>query len=62
MALRSGRAIRFNESTVRPMGRTATGVRGVTLAHDKDEVVGMIAVDDPSATVMVVSEIGRAHV
>ncbi|MES2418910.1 MAG: DNA gyrase subunit A [Bacteroidota bacterium] len=58
MALRSGRAIRFNESTVRPMGRTATGVRGVTLAHDKDEVVGMIAINDPSATVLVVSEKG----
>lgn len=58
MALRSGRAIRFNESTVRPMGRTATGVRGVTLAHDKDEVVGMIAVEDSSATVLVVSEKG----
>ncbi|RZM27997.1 MAG: DNA gyrase subunit A [Pedobacter sp.] len=58
MALRSGRAIRFNESTVRPMGRTATGVRGVTLAHDKDEVVGMIAVDDPEVTVLVVSEKG----
>jgi DNA gyrase subunit A len=58
MALRSGRAIRFNESTVRPMGRTATGVRGVTLAHEKDEVVGMIAVDDAAATVMVVSEKG----
>ncbi|MFI5453145.1 DNA gyrase subunit A [Pedobacter sp. UC225_61] len=58
MALRSGRAIRFNESTVRPMGRTATGVRGVTLAHDKDEVVGMIAIDDASATVLVVSEKG----
>ena len=58
MALRSGRAIRFNESTVRPMGRTATGVRGVTLANDKDEVVGMIAVEDSSATVLVVSEKG----
>ncbi|WP_199138108.1 DNA gyrase subunit A [Pedobacter sp. ASV12] len=58
MALRSGRAIRFNESTVRPMGRTATGVRGVTLAHDQDEVVGMIAVDDKEATVLVVSEKG----
>ncbi|MEJ7559403.1 MAG: DNA gyrase subunit A [Pedobacter sp.] len=58
MALRSGRAIRFNEATVRPMGRTATGVRGVTLAHDKDEVVGMIAVEDSSATVLVVSEKG----
>ncbi len=58
MALRSGRAIRFNEEKVRPMGRTATGVRGVTLAHDKDEVVGMIAVNDPGATVLVVSEKG----
>jgi DNA gyrase subunit A len=58
MALRSGRAIRFNERTVRPMGRTATGVRGVTLAHDKDEVVGMIAIDSPDATVLVVSEKG----
>lgn len=58
MALRSGRAIRFNESTVRPMGRTATGVRGVTLAHDKDEVVGMIAVESTDATILVVSEKG----
>ena len=58
MALRSGRAIRFNESTVRPMGRTATGVRGVTLGHDKDEVVGMIAVDNAEATILVVSEKG----
>ncbi|MNK03361.1 DNA gyrase subunit A [compost metagenome] len=58
MALRSGRAIRFNEKTVRPMGRTATGVRGVTLAHDKDEVVGMIAVDSSDATILVVSEKG----
>lgn len=58
MALRSGRAIRFNESTVRPMGRTATGVRGITLAHDKDEVIGMIAVDNQDATILVVSEKG----
>ncbi|SDF72317.1 DNA gyrase subunit A [Pedobacter terrae] len=58
MALRSGRAIRFNESTVRPMGRTATGVRGVRLAHDQDEVVGMIAVNNPEVTVLVVSEKG----
>jgi DNA gyrase subunit A len=58
MALRSGRAIRFNESTVRPMGRTATGVRGVKLAHDKDEVVGMISIDSPEATILVVSEKG----
>lgn len=58
MALRSGRAIRFNESTVRPMGRTATGVRGVTLAHAKDEVIGMISVNNPEVTVLVVSEKG----
>lgn len=58
MALRSGRAIRFNESTVRPMGRTATGVRGVTLASEKDEVVGMIAINSPEVTVLVVSENG----
>jgi len=58
MALRSGRAIRFNESTVRPMGRTATGVRGITLDGPNDEVVGMISVDSPEVTVLVVSEKG----
>ncbi|RDC57674.1 DNA gyrase subunit A [Pedobacter chinensis] len=58
MALRSGRAIRFNEKTVRPMGRTATGVRGVRLANEQDEVVGMIAVNNPEVTVLVVSEKG----
>lgn len=58
MALRSGRAIRFNESTVRPMGRTATGVRGVTLAGPDDEVVGMISVNNSETTVLVVSEKG----
>lgn len=58
MALRSGRAIRFNESTVRPMGRTATGVRGITLDSDEDEVVGMIAINSPETTVLVVSEKG----
>lgn len=58
MALRSGRAIRFNESAVRPMGRTAAGVRGIRLAHNDDEVVGMISVDDPSDTILVVSENG----
>ncbi|GGE20745.1 DNA gyrase subunit A [Sphingobacterium cellulitidis] len=58
MALRSGRAIRFNESTVRPMGRTATGVRGITLASEKDEVVGMISVNNQETTVLVVSEKG----
>jgi len=58
MALKSGRAIRFNESTVRPMGRTATGVRGISLDNEADEVVGMIAIDDPETTVLVVSEKG----
>ncbi len=58
MALRSGRAIRFNESKVRPMGRTATGVRGIYLDTDNDEVVGMISVNDPETTVLVVSEKG----
>jgi DNA gyrase subunit A len=58
MALKSGRAIRFNESTVRPMGRTATGVRGITLDDENDEVVGMISIDNPETTVLVVSENG----
>ncbi|MFB9844481.1 DNA gyrase subunit A [Mucilaginibacter ginsenosidivorans] len=58
MALKSGRAIRFNESTVRPMGRTATGVRGISLEDDNDEVVGMISIDNPETTVLVVSEKG----
>ena len=58
MALRSGRAIRFNESTVRPMGRTATGVRGIRLAHDKDEVVGMVSIENSESTILVVSEKG----
>ncbi len=58
MALQSGRAIRFNESTVRPMGRTATGVRGISLDSEKDEVIGMIAIDDKETTVLVVSEKG----
>jgi DNA gyrase subunit A len=58
MALKSGRAIRFNEAKVRPMGRTATGVRGITLEDDNDEVVGMISIDNPETTVLVVSEKG----
>jgi DNA gyrase subunit A len=59
MANRNGRAIRFNESKVREMGRTATGVRGMMLDDDGDEVVGMIAVPNPtSETILVVSEQG----
>ena len=58
MALKSGRAIRFNESTVRPMGRNASGVRGIRLASDSDEVVGMICINDPEISILVVSEKG----
>lgn len=60
LAVRSGRAIRFNETTVRPMGRTASGVRGITLDSDKDEVIGMVVVDpeDATQTILVVSENG----
>jgi DNA gyrase subunit A len=59
LALKSGKCIRFEESKTRPMGRNASGVRGITLAHDKDEVVGMIAVEKPEEeTVLVVSENG----
>ncbi|MEO9533207.1 MAG: DNA gyrase subunit A [Crocinitomicaceae bacterium] len=58
MALKSGKAIRFNEEKVRSMGRTASGVRGVTLASDKDEVVGMICVESEDANVLVVSSNG----
>ena len=58
LAVKSGKAIRFEEEKVRPMGRTASGVRGVTLANDKDEVVGMICVNDFESDVLVVSENG----
>ena len=60
IANRNGRAIRFNENTVRAMGRTATGVRGFRIDEDgQDEVVGMICVNDPEReTVLVVSENG----
>ena len=58
MALRSGRAIRFNESTVRPMGRTTTGVRGITLGGKTDEVIGMICVNSSEESILVVSEKG----
>lgn len=60
IATRNGRAIRFNESNVRAMGRTATGVKGVTLDGESDEVVGMICVwqQDMDKTILVVSEKG----
>ena len=58
LAVKSGKAIRFEESKTRPMGRTASGVRGITLANDNDEVVGMIAVNDNESNILVVSEKG----
>lgn len=58
LAVKSGKAIRFEESKTRPMGRSASGVRGITLTNDQDEVVGMIAVDDQEANVLVVSANG----
>lgn len=58
LATKSGRAIRFNEEKVRPMGRNASGVRGVTLLSEMDEVVGMVCVKDNTSTVLVVSEKG----
>ncbi|HEY9082197.1 MAG TPA: DNA gyrase subunit A [Vicingaceae bacterium] len=58
LALKSGKAIRFNESTTRPMGRNASGVRGIRLANEKDAVIGMIAINDKSRNILVVSENG----
>ncbi len=59
MALKSGKAIHFSESAVRSMGRGASGVRGITLANPKDEVIGMICIQDSTVdTVLVVSEKG----
>ncbi|QNF34963.1 DNA gyrase subunit A [Adhaeribacter swui] len=58
MALKSGRAVRFNEDKVRSMGRNAAGVRGVTLANEQDKVVGMVCVSDPNMNLLVVSEKG----
>ena len=59
MANRNGRAVRFDESSIRTMGRVATGVRGMRLDGDDDEAIGMIVVNDASTeTVMVVSENG----
>ena len=58
LAVKSGKAIRFEESKTRPMGRGASGVRGITLNNDNDEVVGMVAVNDMDANILVVSENG----
>ena len=58
LALKSGKAIRFEEAKTRPMGRGASGVRGITLNHDNDEVIGMVAVNDMDSNILVVSENG----
>ncbi len=58
LAVRSGKAIRFNEKKVRPIGRTASGVRGVTLDNDNDEVIGMVCVQDQNEDILVISENG----
>ncbi len=58
LAVRSGKAIRFNEKIVRPIGRTASGVRGVTLGSESDEVIGMVCVHDENEDILVISENG----
>jgi len=58
LAVKSGKAIRFEESKTRPMGRGASGVRGIRLKNELDEVVGMISVNDMDANILVVSENG----
>ncbi len=58
IAVKSGKAIRFEESKTRPMGRGASGVRGIRLANENDEVVGMVSVNDFDANILVVSENG----
>ncbi|MAH20337.1 MAG: DNA gyrase subunit A [Flavobacteriaceae bacterium] len=58
LALKSGKAIRFEEAKTRPMGRGASGVRGITLAHHEDAVIGMISVNDMESNILVVSENG----
>ncbi|MGB1113885.1 MAG: DNA gyrase subunit A [Flavobacteriaceae bacterium] len=58
LAVKSGKAIRFEENKTRPMGRGASGVRGITLAGAQDEVIGMVSVNDMDANILVVSENG----
>ncbi len=58
LALKSGKAIRFEEAKTRPMGRNASGVRGIRLANETDEVIGMISVNDMESNILVVSENG----
>ena len=58
MGLKEGKAIRFHESTVRAVGRTAQGVKGVTLGSENDQVIGMVCVSNPEQDILVVSEKG----
>ncbi len=58
LAVKSGKMVRFEEGKTRPMGRSASGVRGITLQDDKDECIGMISVNDMSSEILVVSENG----
>jgi DNA gyrase subunit A len=58
IAVRSGKLVRFEEGKTRPMGRSASGVRGITLADEKDEVIGMVSVNDMNSEILVVSEKG----
>lgn len=58
IGLKSGKAIRFRENTVRAVGRGASGVKGITLAGPDDEVIGMVCVEDPMSSILVVSDKG----
>ena len=58
IAVKSGKMVRFEESKTRPMGRTASGVRGITLRDESDEVIGMVSVNDMSSEILVVAENG----
>ena len=58
LAVKSGKLVRFEETKTRPMGRTASGVRGITLKDDTDEVIGMVTVNDMSSEILVVAENG----
>ncbi|ARN76626.1 DNA gyrase subunit A [Nonlabens spongiae] len=58
LGAKSGKAIRFDESKTRPMGRNASGVRGIKLADENDEVIGMVSVNDMDSNILVVSEKG----
>lgn len=58
IAVKSGKLVRFEEGKTRPMGRSASGVRGITLRDEQDEVIGMVSVNDMESEILVVSEKG----